>query len=84
MANEDDAQATWLPVIGKTLAYLCLQEALRKDPKKYDTVLKRVNFLQVLGLSRDDAARAAGSSPESVQVMHSQAKTGKAKARRGK
>jgi hypothetical protein len=82
VANQDDAQATWLPVIGKALAYLCLQEALRKDPKKYDTVLKQVKFLQALGLSRDDAAHAAGSSPASVQVMHSKAKTKKAKTPR--
>jgi hypothetical protein len=57
VANQDDAQATWLPVIGKALAYLCLQEALRKDPKKYDTVLKQVKFLQALGLSRRCRAR---------------------------
>jgi hypothetical protein len=82
VANQYDAQATWLPVIGKALAYLCLQEALRKDPKKYDTVLKQVKFLQALGLSRDDAAHAAGSSPASVQVMHSKAKTKKAKTHR--
>jgi hypothetical protein len=82
--NQDDAHSTWLPVIGKALAYLCLQEALRKEPGRYDTVLKRVQFLQALGLSRDDAAHAAGSSPGSVRVMHhhaSRRKTGTKKAR---
>jgi hypothetical protein len=74
-----DAPATWLPVIGKALAYLCLQEAQRKDPKKFDTVLKQVKFLQGLGLSRRDAAGAAGSSPESVRVMHQRRKSTKGK-----
>lgn len=74
-----DASAIWLPVVGRALAYLCLQQAQRNEPKKFDTVLKQVKFLQALGLSRADAARAAGSSPASVQVMHSQAKNRKAK-----
>ena len=29
-----DASATWLPVIGKALAYLCPQEAHRKEFKQ--------------------------------------------------
>lgn len=74
-----DASAAWLPVIGKALAYLCLQEAQRKDPKKFDTVLKQVKFLQGLGLSRKDAAEAAGSSAESVRVMHHQRKSTRTK-----
>jgi hypothetical protein len=79
MANKDsaDVSAEWLPVIGKALAYLCLQEAQRKEPAKFDSVLKRVNFLKGLGLSRDDAAMAAGSSAASVRVMYSQAKSRK-------
>lgn len=81
MADNDPGsiEAAWLPVIGKALAYLCLQEAERKEPDKFDSVLKRVKFLQDIGLSRDDAARAAGSSAASVRVMHSQAKSRRAK-----
>lgn len=45
-----DASATWFPVIGRALAYLCLQEAHRKDASKFDTVLKQVEFLEGLGL----------------------------------
>ena len=71
----EDASASWLPVIGKALAYLCLQEAQRKDPNKFDTVLKQVKFLQGLGLSRKDAAEAAGSSEKSVSVMQSRRKS---------
>lgn len=79
MAEQDDAQATWLPVIGKALTYLCLQEALRKQPEKLNSVLKRVKFLQALGLSCNDAANAAGSSVASVTVLHSLAKGKKVK-----
>lgn len=79
MADKNDAQATWLPVIGKALAYLCLQEAQRKEPEKFDSVLKRVKFLEGLGLSQDHAAEAAGSSAESVRVLHHHTK-----GRRGK
>jgi hypothetical protein len=74
-----DASAQWLPVIGKALSYLCLQEAQRREPEKFDTVLKQVKFLQGLGLSRKDAAEAAGSSAESVRVMHQRRKSKKAK-----
>jgi hypothetical protein len=79
MAKENSAEDTWLPVIGKALAYLCLQEAQRKEPEKFDSVLRRVKFLQGLGLSRNDAANAAGSSAASVQVLHSLAKGKKVK-----
>ena len=57
VAEQDDAQATWLPIIGKALSYLCLQEAQRKEPGKFDSVLKRVKFLQGLGLN--DAGQVA-------------------------
>lgn len=79
LPDQDDTFAKWLPVVGRALAYLCLQEARRKEPDKFDTVLKQVKFLQALGLSRTDAAHAAGSSPASVQVMFSKAKTGNVK-----
>jgi hypothetical protein len=79
VADEKDAQTTWLPVIGKALAYLCLQEVQRKEPERVDSVLKRVKFLQGLGLSRNDAANAAGSSAASVQVLRSLAKGKKVK-----
>jgi antitoxin component HigA of HigAB toxin-antitoxin module len=74
-----DASAEWLAVIGKALAYLCLQEAQRNSPEKFDTVLKQVKFLQGLGLSRKDAAETAGSSAESVRVMQHKRKSTRVK-----
>lgn len=80
--ERNGTEADWLRVIGKALAYLCVQEAERSDPKKFDTVLKKVKFLQGLGLSRSEAAGAAGSSADSVKVMHSRSK--RARANNGK
>ena len=82
MPDDDniDASAAWLPVIGRALAYLCLQEAQRKEPDKFKNVLNKVKFLQALGLNRNDAAKAAGSSPASVAVLQH---IGKKKAKHG-
>lgn len=79
MNQDNDAQSTWLPVIAKALAYLCLQEAQRNEPEKFDSVLKRVEFLVGLGLSQDHAAHAAGSSAASVRVLRSITKARKSK-----
>jgi hypothetical protein len=69
MADKDaaPAEATWLPVIGRTLAYLCMKEAERQ--RKFDGVLERVDFLEALGLPPADAAEAAGSSKASVDEL---------------
>lgn len=69
MAEQNDVLEKWLPIIGKALAHLCLQQAETKEPEKFDSVLKRVDFLQGLGLSMNDAAEAAGSSAASVREM---------------
>jgi hypothetical protein len=52
VAEKKDPQAIWLPVIGKALAYLCLSQAIEKEPRKYKGVLNKVKFLQGLGLTR--------------------------------
>ncbi len=75
VADQEETQATWLPVIAKTLAYLCLQEARSKEPERFDSVLKRVKFLEGLGLSREHAAEALGSSAKSVQKLGRRAKS---------
>jgi hypothetical protein len=38
--------ATWLPVIGKGLAYLCLAKATEADKTKFKDVLARVDYVQ--------------------------------------
>jgi hypothetical protein len=79
MANKDDAasaEATWLPVIGRTLAFLCMQAV--DEQKKFASVLERVDFLEGLGLPPADAARAAGSSKASVDELRRLARNRKA------
>lgn len=77
MAGSDSTLDTWLPVIGNCLAYLCLEKYSEKNPDKTDNVLKKVKFLEGLGVPEKDAAGAAGSTAESVRVLkHKGAKRG--------
>lgn len=71
MANEKSIQETWLPVIGNALAFLCLDRYSEKNPDKANSVLKKVKFLEGLGVPSKDAATAAGSTAESVRVLKS-------------
>ena len=86
--KSDAAEVTWLPVVGRSLAYLCMKEAERQ--KKFEGVLERVAFLEGLGLPPADAAKAAGSSKASVDELRRlqrnkmAAKNGKAKKARGR
>lgn len=65
---KDSEYATWLPVIGRSLARLALERATDREPDKYREVLDKVKFLEGLGLPQADAAEAAGSTAESVRV----------------
>lgn len=85
MADGDTPDyATWLPVIGRSLARLALSKAWEEAPEKYGEVLERVRFLEGLGLPTRDAAEAAGSTAASVQVMRSRSRTRKANGKKGK
>ena len=75
MAETKSVQDIWLPVIGNSLAYLCLEKLSERNPTKADSVLKRVSFLEGLGVPAKEAAVAAGSTAESVRVL--KAKGGK-------
>lgn len=57
--NENVDGGLWLSVIGKALAYLCLDRARERDPSKFGDVLNKVDFLLGLGLPKKDAAEAA-------------------------
>ncbi len=69
MPDEKSVQEIWLPVIGNALAFLCLDRYAEKNPDKTDSVLKKVRFLEGLGVPTKDAAGAAGSTPESVRKL---------------
>jgi len=75
MPDKQENDVRWLSVIGRSLAYLCLDKA--QQSKQFAGVLDKVDFLSGLGLPEADAAYAAGSTPESVRVMRSQKKGGK-------
>lgn len=72
MARDTDQQAVWLEAIARSLAYLCLAKAQRDDPKRAEGVLGRVRFLTELGLPKDAASYAAGSTPASVTELERQ------------
>ena len=69
MADEKAVQEVWLPVIGNTLAFLGLDRFERKHPSNADTVLKKVRFLEGLGVPEKEAAFAAGSTHASVKKL---------------
>jgi len=70
MAEVVPADATpWLAVIGKSLAYLCLEQARQRDPDRFKDVLKKVDFLMAIGLAEKDAAEAAGTNHKSVRDL---------------
>lgn len=69
VADDSSVVETWLPVIGNALAFLCLDKYAEKNPDKVDTVLKKVGFLEGLGVPSKDAAAAAGSNANSVRVL---------------
>ena len=83
MAEGDEPKeyATWLPVIGKALAYLCLAKAMETEAgaEKYKSVPGEDEIPGGLGLPEKDAAFASGSTAESVRV----AKYNKSKAKNG-
>jgi len=75
MAKEP-TETNWLSVIGRCLAFLCLEHAKKIEPQNYKNVQSKVNFLQGLGLPKDDAAYVAGSTPASVaELARRKAKT---------
>jgi hypothetical protein len=77
-------ETDWLAVIGRTLSYLCLEQARKQEPAKFNTIPKKVDFLIDMGLPKDAAAYVAGSNPESVAALERQqrAKKGKTSAKK--
>jgi hypothetical protein len=82
----DVGEDLWLSVIGKSLSYLCLEQAKKLDPSKFDSVQKKVNFLLDIGLPKDAAAYVAGSTPASVAELARQQriKKGGVRGKKGK
>lgn len=65
MANDE---GPWLQVISKSLAYLCMQQVVQNEPKRLPDLVSKVQFMEGLGLSMDDAARLMGTTANSVKT----------------
>jgi len=59
----------WLSVVGKALAYLCLQDVITKDAKRVSDLLGKMEFLEGMGVPRHDAAAMLGTTANSVGVL---------------
>lgn len=62
--NADDTNE-WLPVIGRSLAFLCLAQADLRDKD----LATQGQFLESLGLSRKEAAALLGTSYASLTEL---------------
>jgi hypothetical protein len=61
----------WFAIIARCLAFLCLDKANLRTEK----IGTQAQFLERLGLQRDDAARILNTSGESLRVLARRAKT---------
>jgi len=82
MAENDIADAKWIAVIARGIAYLCLKEAEKNG--SFKGVLDRVDFMESLGLPLADAAKAVGSSKASVDELRRVARVKKSGGKNGK
>ena len=78
--NVNDDEQTWLAIIGRALAFLCLAEADLRDKD----LATQARFLEGLGLSRRDAAGLLGTTEASLRVLFNRAKRQKGKRRGAK
>jgi hypothetical protein len=81
---KEAGEELWLSVIGKSLSYLCLEQAKKLEPTKFNTVQKKVDFLLGMGLPKEAAAYVAGSTPASVAELARRAKKGSSGGKKGK
>lgn len=64
----EKSESPWLEVIGKALAYLCVQQAAANEPKRVVDVPAKVGFLESIGMTTEDAARLMGTTANSVKT----------------
>ena len=72
MADVESAEGKWLPVIGRSLAYLCLKAEAGEDDGR--SLQQRATLLEALGLSRADTASMLGTTVASITELHHQAR----------
>ncbi|UFX48598.1 hypothetical protein HAP47_0018820 [Bradyrhizobium sp. 41S5] len=83
MSNELSSE--WLSVIGKALAFLCVQEVSRSDPKRVPDLVAKVKFLEGIGLPTKEAAALMGTTANSVKTnLRQREKKGDSRGKKGK
>lgn len=65
MLGEKTLEQEWLPVIAKSLAYLCLNST----QIAHQTIAEKAKFLEGLGLERKDVAEMLGTSAASISEL---------------
>ena len=73
LSNQEEMYQQWVPVIARSLAYLCIQLSELKDKP----LAKKAAFLEAAGIDRKDAAAMLGSTYGSVNQTLSKANLGK-------
>ena len=75
MDDRGNTEVLWLPVIGRSLAYICMQNAGIQDK----TIAEKAKFLLGLGIDANVAAEMLGTSAASIKELLRQAskKSGK-------
>jgi hypothetical protein len=80
----DQTETEWLSVVAKALAYYCLQDAVVKDANRVSTLLGKINFLEGLGIPKNDAAAMLGTTTNSVGVLERRKLKGGARGKKAK
>ena len=73
MSNPEATYQQWVPVIARSLAYLCIQVGELKDKSLAD----KAAFLEAAGIERKDVAAMLGTTYASVTETLSKAKRSK-------
>lgn len=73
--SDQEVYQKWIPVIARSLAYLCVQVGELKDKG----ITEKAAFLEAAGVNRKDVAEMLGTTYGSISEMLSKAKRGKRK-----
>ena len=76
--SEDGSVQQWLPIIGKSLAYLCVQAGELKDK----TLADKATFLEAVGIERKTVAAMLGTTYGTITETLSKIKRSKKGAKK--
>jgi len=73
LSNHEASYQQWIPVVARSLAYLCIQVGELKDK----SLAEKAMFLEAAGIERKDVAAMLGTTYGSVSETLSKAKRAK-------